>query len=59
MALQLDEKGSTAVLLHMAFHITKDRYLFCFACTGDTEVYQYDSQARQWRYLVELIGERC
>ena len=34
---QLDVRGSTAVLLHMCFHVTDDRYVFVFAVTGDTE----------------------
>ena len=44
------------MLLHMAFHVTAKRHVFCFACTGDTEVYVYDSAAGHWRYLIELIG---
>ena len=44
------------MLLHMAFHVTGKRHVFCFACTGDTEVYVYDSTAGHWRYLIELIG---
>jgi len=36
--VQLDVRGSTAVLLHMCFHIVDDRYIFVFAVTGDTEV---------------------
>ena len=40
----------------MAFHVTGKRHVFCFACTGDTEVYVYDSAAGHWRYLIELIG---
>ena len=53
---QLDEKGSTAVLLHMSFHVTGKRHIYCFACTGDTEAYTFDSAAGHWRYLIELIG---
>jgi hypothetical protein len=36
-ALQLDVRGSTAVLLHACFHLQKDEYVFVFACTGDVE----------------------
>lgn len=38
LRVQLDVRGSTAVLLHMCFHIVDDRYVFVFAVTGDTEV---------------------
>ena len=44
------------MLLHMSFHITGKRHIYCFACTGDTEVYTFDSAAGHWRYLIELIG---
>lgn len=35
---QVDVQGSTALLLHMCFHISEDRYVFVYACTGDAEV---------------------
>ena len=44
------------MLLHMSFHVSGKRHIYCFACTGDTEAYVFDSGAGHWRYLVELIG---
>ncbi len=36
--LQLDVRGSAALILHACFHVEGDRYVFVFAITGDTEV---------------------
>lgn len=38
MLLQLDLKGSAAVVLHACFHVKDDQYVFVFAAMGDTEV---------------------
>lgn len=43
---QVDVQGSTALLLHMCFHISEDRYVFVYACTGDAEVAPESPPAR-------------
>ena len=36
--LQHDERGSATALLHICVRLSEHRFLFFFACLGDTEV---------------------